>query len=100
MPEPVDLPARLDSVLDATYLMFNEGYAATSGDQMIRGEVAAEAIRLARMIAVHPAIAAPRAWALVALMLLHAARFPARVDPRAPCSCCGSRIEQMGCARS
>jgi RNA polymerase sigma-70 factor (ECF subfamily) len=94
MPDPADLPARLDSVLDALYLMFNEGYAATSGDQMIRDDVAAEAIRLARLIAVHPAIAAPRrgprdadsaacggrAWALVALMLLHAARFPARVD--------------------
>lgn len=84
MPEPEDLPARLDSVLDALYLMFNEGYAATSGDQMIRDDVAAEAIRLTRMIAVHPAIAAPRRggseWALLALMLLHAARFPARVD--------------------
>jgi len=94
MPEPADLPARLDSVLDAIYLMFNEGYAATSGDQMIRDDVAAEAIRLARMIALHPAIAAPRrgpgyadsasrggrTWALLALILLHAARFPARVD--------------------
>jgi len=84
MPEPADLPARLDSVLDALYLMFNEGYAATSGDQMIRDDVAAEAIRLTRMIATHPAIAVPRrggrAWALLALMLLHAARFPARVD--------------------
>jgi RNA polymerase sigma-70 factor, ECF subfamily len=80
MPAPSELPARLDSVLDALYLMFNEGYAATSGDQLIRDDVAAEAIRLARMVAMHPAIAAPRAWALVALMLLHAARFPARVD--------------------
>lgn len=80
MPEPADLPARLDSVLDALYLMFNEGYAATSGDQLIRDDVAAEAIRLTRMIAMHPAIAAPRASALLALMLLHAARFPARVD--------------------
>jgi predicted RNA polymerase sigma factor len=50
MPEPADLPARLDSVLDALYLMFNEGYAATSGDQMIRDDVAAEAIRWRRMI--------------------------------------------------
>jgi RNA polymerase sigma-70 factor (ECF subfamily) len=80
MPEPADLPARLGSVLDALYLMFNEGYAATSGDQLIRDDVAAEAIRLTRMIAMHPAIAAPRASALLALMLLHAARFPARVD--------------------
>ena len=80
MPAPADLPARLDSVLDALYLMFNEGYAATSGDRLIREDVAAEAIRLARMIAMHPAIAAPGASALLALMLLHAARFPARVD--------------------
>jgi RNA polymerase sigma-70 factor (ECF subfamily) len=80
MPAARDLPARLDSVLDALYLMFNEGYAATSGDQLIRDDVAGEAIRLAQMIAMHPAIAAPRAWALVSLMLLHAARFPARVD--------------------
>jgi len=80
MPAARDLPARLDSVLDSLYLMFNEGYAATSGDQMIRDDVAGEAIRLAHMIAMHPAVSAPRAWALVSLMLLHAARFPARVD--------------------
>ena len=80
MPHPGELPDRLDSVLDALYLMFNEGYAATSGDQLIRDDVAAEAIRLARMIALHPAITAPRAWALLSLMLLHAARFPARID--------------------
>ena len=80
MPDAPDLPARLDSVLDALYLMFNEGYAATSGDLLIRDDVAAEAIRLARMTAMHPSITAPRAWALLSLMLLHAARFPARVD--------------------
>lgn len=80
MPEPAELPDRLDSVLDTLYLMFNEGYAATSGDHLIRDDIAAEAIRLARMIAWHPAVGAPRAWALLALMLLHAARFPARID--------------------
>jgi len=80
MPEPSHLPERLDSVLDTLYLMFNEGYAPTSGDHFIRDDVAAEAIRLARMIATHPATAAPRVWALLSLMLLHAARFPARVD--------------------
>lgn len=80
MPAPEDLPVRLDSVLDALYLMFNEGYAATAGDQLIRDDVAQEAIRLARMTAMHPATTAPRGWALVSLMLLHAARFPARVD--------------------
>ena len=80
MPPPAELPARLDSVLDALYLMFNEGYAATSGDQLIRDDVAGEAIRLAHMVAMHPAIDAPRADALLALMLLHAARFPSRID--------------------
>jgi RNA polymerase sigma-70 factor (ECF subfamily) len=80
MPDPPELPSRLHSVLGALYLMFNEGYAATSGDQMIRDDVATEAIRLGRMIATHPATTEPQAWALLALMLLHAARFPARVD--------------------
>jgi RNA polymerase sigma-70 factor (ECF subfamily) len=80
MPEPGELAPRLDSVIDALYLMFNEGYAATSGDQLVRDDVAFEAIRLARMLAAHPATTCPRAWALLALMLLHAARFPARVD--------------------
>jgi RNA polymerase sigma-70 factor, ECF subfamily len=80
MPAPADLPERLVSVLDALYLMFNEGYAATAGDQLIRADVAQEATRLVRMTAMHPATTAPRAWALLSLMLLHAARFPARVD--------------------
>ena len=80
MPEPHELSTRLDSVVDALYLMFNEGYAATSGDQLVRDEVAFEAIRLGRMLAHHPATTGPRAWALLALMLLHAARFPARAD--------------------
>ena len=80
MPAPADLPERLGSVLDALYLMFNEGYAATAGDRLIRDDVAEEAMRLARMTAMHPATTAPRAWALLSLMLLHAARFPARVD--------------------
>jgi RNA polymerase sigma-70 factor (ECF subfamily) len=79
MPPPGELAARLDSVLESLYLMFNEGYAATSGDVLVRDDVAAEAIRLTRLVAEHPATAAPRAWALLSLMLLHAARFPARV---------------------
>ncbi|MEO8677759.1 MAG: sigma-70 family RNA polymerase sigma factor [Vicinamibacterales bacterium] len=80
MPEADALSDRLDSVLESLYLMFNEGYAATSGDVLVRDDVAAEAIRLATLVAEHPATAAPRAWALVALMRLHAARFPARAD--------------------
>jgi RNA polymerase sigma-70 factor (ECF subfamily) len=80
MPEPRELTARLDSVLDALYFMFNEGYAATSGDALVRDDVAFEAIRLTRLLAAHPATQSPRVWALLALTLLHAARFPARVD--------------------
>ena len=80
MPEPHELGERLDSVVDALYLMFNEGYAATSGDSLVRDDVAFEAIRLTRMLAAHPATQSPKVWALLALMLLHAARFPARVD--------------------
>jgi len=80
MPAPADLAPRLDSVLDSLYLIFNEGYAATSGDSLIRDDVAGEAIRLASLVSSHPATGSPKAWALLALMLLHAARFPARVD--------------------
>lgn len=80
MPPPADLAARLDSVLESLYLMFNEGYAATSGESLVRDDVASEAIRLASLVTAHPVTAAPRVWALLALMLLHAARFPARID--------------------
>jgi RNA polymerase sigma-70 factor (ECF subfamily) len=80
MPVPSELPARLSSVLDSLYLMFNEGYAATDGDRLIRDDVAGEAIRLAALVARHPVTGSPRAWALLSLMLLHAARFPARGD--------------------
>lgn len=79
-PGAPDLAERLESVLDAVYLLFNEGYAATAGDRLIREDVTGEAIRLARLLTRHPSTAVPRAWALVALLLLHAARFPARVN--------------------
>lgn len=80
MPHPHALADRLDSVLDALYLIFNEGYASTSGESLIRDDLAREAIRLTRLVTTHPATAAPRAWALLALMLLQASRFPARVS--------------------
>jgi RNA polymerase sigma factor (sigma-70 family) len=78
-PAANELAERLDSVMESLYLMFNEGYAATSGDALIREDVASEAIRLTRLVAEHPVTGAPRAWALSALMQLHAARFPARL---------------------
>jgi RNA polymerase sigma-70 factor (ECF subfamily) len=78
-PDATEIAERLDSVLDAIYLMFNEGYAATSGDALIREDFTAESIRLGSMLTRHGATALPKTWALVALTLLHAARFAARV---------------------
>jgi RNA polymerase sigma-70 factor (ECF subfamily) len=80
VPAPAELPARLDSVLDVVYLTFNEGHAAAQGDELLRADVCAEAVRLARLLARHPVTGVPRAHALAALLLFHAARLPARVD--------------------
>lgn len=76
------LAARVDAALDVIYLMFNEGYGAHGGDTLVRADVCREALRLGRLVAAAPRIATPRAHALVALMALHAARAPARVDAR------------------
>ena len=75
-----DLAARLDGVLHTLYLLFNEGYKASSGESLIRQELCHEAIRLATLLVEHPTGARPRAHALLALMLLNAARLPTRVD--------------------
>jgi len=78
---PADLlPERLDGVLRVLYLVFNEGYAASSGDALIRRELCAEAIRLARIV-VSLLPDEPEARGLLALMLLHDARRDARVGP-------------------
>ena len=79
VPEPAEWRSRLAGVLSVAYLVFTEGYAATSGDEWIRVELANEALRLARVLAgLLPR--EPEAHALVALMELQAARFPARTD--------------------
>jgi RNA polymerase sigma-70 factor, ECF subfamily len=79
LPRDSDLPARLGSVLATLYLVFNEGYAATSGDALIRRELAAEAIRLSRVLcALMPDEG--EALALLALMRLHDSRRATRVD--------------------
>jgi RNA polymerase sigma-70 factor (ECF subfamily) len=79
-PAASDLHERLDVVLEAVYLMFNEGYAATGGDTLIREDISSEAIRLAALLTQHPVTGTPKAWALLALLVLQAARFPARVS--------------------
>jgi len=80
IPEGEELGRRLGAVLQSLYLMFNEGYKASSGLQLIREEICNEAIRLVSLLVKHPAGRQPRTHALLALMLLNAARFPARVD--------------------
>jgi RNA polymerase sigma factor (sigma-70 family) len=80
IPAGEDLAPRLDAVLQTIYLLFNEGYKASSGDSLIRQDLCDEAIRLGTLIAEHPATNSPRAHALTALMLLNAARLPARTD--------------------
>jgi RNA polymerase sigma-70 factor (ECF subfamily) len=86
LPEGSDLGARTDSVLEVIYLLFNEGYNAHAGDDLIRQDLCGEALRLGRLVAQSPHVArgappaAPAAHALVALMAFQAARLPARVD--------------------
>ena len=81
VPDTSDMPARLDAVLTAIYLIFTEGYAATRGEPLIRADLCAEAIRLGRLVKTLMAPNPPaEATALVALMLLHDSRREARLD--------------------
>ena len=80
VPDPQELPSRLDGVLRALYLLFNEGYKASSGERLVREDLCHEAIRLVTLLTEHSATQAPRTFALMGLMLLNAARLPARTD--------------------
>jgi RNA polymerase sigma-70 factor (ECF subfamily) len=80
MPPAGELLGRLDSVLEALYLLFNEGYSAHEGESLLRADLCEEAIRLARMVASHAATDVPKSHALLALLLLQASRLPARVN--------------------
>jgi RNA polymerase sigma-70 factor (ECF subfamily) len=79
IPEAADLPDRLDTVLRVVYLVFNEGYAASSGGSLIRADLSGEAIRLGRLLV--ELLPDPEAMGLLALMLLHEARRAARTSP-------------------
>ncbi|CAD71648.1 MAG TPA: RNA polymerase sigma factor [Rhodopirellula baltica] len=78
IPSLSELPSRLDAVLSVIYLVFNEGYSATSGDTLLRTDLSAEAIRLARLLL--ELLPDPEVAGLLALMLLHESRRTARVN--------------------
>jgi RNA polymerase sigma-70 factor (ECF subfamily) len=79
LPGESEMPARLDSVLEVLYLLFNEGYTAHAGENLVRADLAQEAIRLCSLLVRHRATNRPKCHALLALMLFQAARLPARV---------------------
>ncbi|MBI1332789.1 MAG: sigma-70 family RNA polymerase sigma factor [Armatimonadetes bacterium] len=80
LPVGPELEPRLNGVLTTLYLLFNEGYKASSGENLVREELCAEAIRLTSILAGLPVGDKPRVHALLALMLLSAARLNTRVD--------------------
>lgn len=79
VPSREDLPDRLDAVLQVIYLVYNEGYSASSGETLRRKDLASEAIRLARLL--NDLLPEPEVQGLLALMLLHESRRAARTSP-------------------
>ena len=80
VPPDDELPVRLRGVLRVVYLIFNEGYSASAGDELTRGELSGEAVRLGRLLC-ELLPDEPEAWGLLSLMLLHDARRAARTGP-------------------
>lgn len=79
-PASEQLHDRLDSVHQCLYLLFNEGYLASGGDRAVREDLCEEAARLCHLLCEHPRCHSPATFALLALMLFHSARLPARTD--------------------
>jgi RNA polymerase sigma-70 factor (ECF subfamily) len=80
LPAPAEIPSRLDSVLQVLYLLFNEGYGAHTGEDLVREDLCGEAIRLAQLLASRPDTSLPKVHALLALFCFQAARLESRVD--------------------
>jgi RNA polymerase sigma-70 factor (ECF subfamily) len=80
LPSPAEIPGRLDSVLQVLYLLFNEGYGAHAGENLVREDLCGEAIRLAQLLALRPDAGRPKVHALLALFYVQAARLETRVD--------------------
>ena len=81
IPPPEELSARLDAVLEVLYLLFNEGYSAAEGDDLVRHDLCTEATRLAELVSDHPLTGLPESHALCALFLFQASRLATRSDP-------------------
>ncbi|HUG12107.1 MAG TPA: sigma-70 family RNA polymerase sigma factor [Opitutaceae bacterium] len=81
LPGPGELAARVDAVLQALYLLFNEGYKASHGDSLLRADLCEQSVRLCELLVASPAGDRTAAWALLALMHFGVARLPARVAP-------------------
>jgi RNA polymerase sigma-70 factor (ECF subfamily) len=80
-PAAQELVQRLDAVHQVLYLIFNEGYSSSSGEMAIRTDLCEEAARLCHLLCSHRHCSTPTTFALLALMLFHAARLDARLDP-------------------
>ena len=96
VPARAELPERLDSVLRVIYLVFNEGYSASSGESLTRADLSGEAIRLGRLLV--ELLPEPEAIGLLALMLLQESRRAARTSPAGDWCCSTTRTARSGTA--
>lgn len=80
VPTAEELPERLETVHAVLYLLFNEGYSATTADEPIRQDLCEEAMRLCQLLCVHAHCSTSSTFALMALMMFHAARFESRMN--------------------
>jgi RNA polymerase sigma-70 factor (ECF subfamily) len=80
LPNAKAMAKRLDSIHQALYLLFSEGYHGSHPERAVREDLCSEALRLASLLPDHPATASPSTFALLALLCLHAARLPSRID--------------------